>query len=89
LAKYITSATFKYPRDILVSEDKAAKYHVINTAYVSLNKDFKKGMIDVNYSGTTNVSVLLYGNKLLCINVGDSRAVLGSLKTIQESLKIE
>jgi len=42
-------------------------------------------MIDVNYSGTTNVSVFLYGKKLMCANVGDSRAVLGSLKKTREA----
>lgn len=41
----------------------------------------KKTTIDVTFSGTTNVSVFILGNRLLCSNVGDSRAVLGSLKS--------
>lgn len=32
--------------------------------------------IDVYFSGTTCVSVLIVGNKIFCANVGDSRAVL-------------
>ena len=36
---------------------------------------------DTSYSGSTVVSVLLIGQKLVCANVGDSRAILASWKT--------
>lgn len=42
--------------------------------------DLKRRSFDVNYSGTTVISVMISGKKLICANVGDSRAVLGSLK---------
>lgn len=32
--------------------------------------------IDLYFSGSTCVSVLIVGNKVFCANVGDSRAVL-------------
>jgi len=32
--------------------------------------------IDIYFSGSTCVSVLIVGNKVFCANVGDSRAVL-------------
>lgn len=32
--------------------------------------------IDVYFSGSTCVTVLIVGNKIFCANVGDSRAVL-------------
>lgn len=32
--------------------------------------------IDIYFSGSTCVSVLIVGNKIFCANVGDSRAVL-------------
>ena len=41
---------------------------------ISLNSDER---IDSSYSGSTCVSILFTPNKLYCINVGDSRSVLG------------
>ena len=34
------------------------------------------------------MSIFLYGKKIVCANVGDSRAVLGSLKQIEEAKQI-
>lgn len=42
--------------------------------------DLKRRSFDVNFSGSTVVSVMISGKKLVCANVGDSRAVLGSLR---------
>ena len=89
LQKQIASQNLKYDKETLVQDDKRLKYHIINNAYQALNRDLKKTMIDVNYSGTTNVSVFLYGKKLMCANVGDSRAVMGSLKKHKDSAKLE
>lgn len=33
--------------------------------------------IDIYFSGSTCVSILIVGNKVFCANIGDSRAVLG------------
>ena len=41
---------------------------------ISLNSDER---IDSSYSGSTCVSILFTPNKLYCINVGDSRSILG------------
>lgn len=51
--------------------------------------DLKRRSFDVNFSGSTVVSAMISGKKLICANVGDSRAVLGSLKskTLQLSNK--
>ena len=37
----------------------------------------EKRVIDINFSGTTAVSVLLRGSLCLCANAGDSRAIIG------------
>lgn len=37
---------------------------------------YTESNIDIYFSGSTCVSVLIVGNKVFCANVGDSRAVL-------------
>ena len=37
---------------------------------------FESSGLDLYFSGSTCVSVLIVGNKIFCANVGDSRAVL-------------
>ena len=39
----------------------------------------------MNYSGSTVVSVMMTGRTLVCANVGDSRAVMGSLRSRKEA----
>jgi serine/threonine protein phosphatase PrpC len=47
--------------------------------------DLKNRSFDCNYSGSTVVSVMISGKTLVCANVGDSRAVLGSLRSKAEA----
>ncbi len=64
----------------LLSEDKHKKYAVITEGFLKTSFDIRRRSFDVNYSGSTVVTTMITGNKLLCSNVGDSRAILGSLK---------
>jgi serine/threonine protein phosphatase PrpC len=41
---------------------------------------FKNSGINLRFSGSTCVSVLIVGNKVFCANVGDSRATLARRK---------
>lgn len=43
------------------------------------NNELNQSKIDLNFSGTTLITVLTYYNTLYCANVGDSRAVLGRI----------
>lgn len=43
------------------------------------NAELKKSGIEVSFSGSTCVTVLIIGTKLWCANVGDSRAMLARL----------
>ena len=43
---------------------------------------FKSSGINLRFSGSTCVSVLIVGNKVFCANVGDSRAVLARRRDI-------
>lgn len=73
---------------LLVSNERQKKYQMITKAYLQCNRDLNNRSFDVSYSGTTLVSVFLHGRKIVCANVGDSRAVLGSIKKIEEAKKI-
>ena len=52
----------------------------LSKAYTTLNESICASAADTTLSGSTCVSVLLQGRDLYCANVGDSRAVMGSLK---------
>jgi len=56
------------------------KHEVILEAFKMTNRDLYLSNIDIAVSGTTLVSVLIASDFLVCSNVGDSRAIIGSLK---------
>ena len=55
----------------------------IHAGFLNTHKNLvTKRQIDINYSGTTAVSVLIRNKYCICANVGDSRAVIGRLDTV-------
>lgn len=64
----------------MLGNDKQKKHAVITEGFLKTSFDIRRRSFDCNYSGTTVVSVMVSGNSLLCANVGDSRAILGSLR---------
>ena len=52
---------------------------MIQEAFLKTDDDLIDRSFDVNFSGTTAVTVLLAGRQLLCANVGDSRAIVGGM----------
>ena len=46
---------------------------------------YKSSGINLRFSGSTCVSILIVGNKVFCANVGDSRATLARKKEITSS----
>jgi len=57
--------------------DSSEVKNAMTQSYAFVNENlFKNSGIDLNFSGSTCVSVLIVGNKIFCANVGDSRAVL-------------
>ncbi len=63
-------------KKISLSDSKVNK--VIEETFVLLNSRlFNDATMDTNFSGSTCVSVIYSPEKIICANVGDSRAVLG------------
>ena len=60
-----------------VDEERAMKTGLYEGFLMTADEIFKQHFIDITYSGSTAVSVLLKGQRLVCANVGDSRAVIG------------
>lgn len=65
----------------LLSDNIKTRHAVLVEAFKRTNDDIKNRSFDVTFSGTTAVTVLLAGNKLICANVGDSRAIIASYKS--------
>jgi len=55
---------------------KDYKYQIIKHSYAEVSSGLHSTHFDSNFSGTTAVSVFMVGNKIICFNAGDSRAIL-------------
>lgn len=49
---------------------------VLTKAFSETNKEVSNSGTDVRFSGSTCVSVLTFGKRIYCANVGDSRAIV-------------
>ena len=69
-----------YNKDILTNDKNVKKkiYNIIGQTFIKVNeKLISNESINSIFSGTTCVSVIYTPIKLICANIGDSRAVLG------------
>ena len=48
----------------------------LHAAFVEANNEVYKMVSDVRFSGSTCTSIITYGRKVYCANVGDSRTIL-------------
>ncbi|OMJ65126.1 hypothetical protein SteCoe_39170 [Stentor coeruleus] len=65
-------------------EKNLINYSPLHVLEQAINKLYEKLMdsdIDLSYSGSTLVSVLVYGDLVVCANVGDSRAIIANKKS--------
>ena len=83
ITKYLATFFKKNKKmQILKTEDevyqrlKKNDYDIIKRVFKHAEKDINKSSIDANFSGTTCVMVFQIGDKLICANIGDSRAIL-------------
>ena len=84
VTKYFTSF-FKNNKKMNANNNEDEVYYrlkkndsdIIKRAFRHAERDLEKNSdIDANFSGTTCVMVMQVGEKLLCANVGDSRAIM-------------
>jgi serine/threonine protein phosphatase PrpC len=47
-----------------------------NNAFLNTNEELFTGNLDIRFSGSTCVSIMTLGQKLICSNVGDSRGIV-------------
>ena len=66
---------------------KKSNYEILMNIFLDSDKKLGKQKFDVNFSGTTCVLVIQIGTKLICANVGDSRAILIYDKSKDGNLK--
>ena len=67
----------KFPNILAANENFMINNNLALTEAVEQTaKELNEVEFDINFSGTTFVSVLMTGKRLFCANVGDSRAVM-------------
>ena len=61
----------------MLLKDSVARRDILTDAFKKTNTDLVISNIDIIYSGTTAVVIMLVGDTLICSNVGDSRITAG------------
>lgn len=65
-----------------ISEDDIYKaltqknYEIVKNSYLRADHELNRSNFDVNFSGTTAVTAIIIGKKLICANSGDSRGII-------------
>ena len=63
--------------DSIYNRLKKSDYHILRRLFRHAERDLhKKTKIDANFSGTTCVMVAQIGDRFICANIGDSRAIM-------------
>ncbi len=97
ITKYFTSF-FKNNKKMNSNKDEDAVYYrikkkecdIIKRAFRHAERDLEKNTdIDANFSGTTCVMVFQVGERIVCANVGDSRAIMVKENNIIIPLSID
>jgi serine/threonine protein phosphatase PrpC len=64
---------------------KEKNFELIRSTFKNCENDLKNEKFDINLSGSTCVLVFLVGSKVICANVGDSRAIMYTCKIMNDS----
>ena len=77
-------------KDAVYYRLKKGDCHIIKRLFRHAERDLdKKSKIDANFSGTTCVMVLQIGDRILCSNIGDSRAIMVKTGNVVVPLSID
>ena len=57
----------------LLSENSQDRNEIIKRAFIKTDEEMNNRSFDITFSGSTAVTIILEGNRLICANVGDSR----------------
>ena len=68
----------KLTKDLLYQKLTNNNYSLLKKFYNKLQEDLINASFDTHFSGTTMVVIYQIDNKIICSNVGDSRAILVS-----------
>ena len=71
----------------MLSEDKRLRNQVFIEGFTKNDLGLRGERFGFEFSGTTIVTVMVQGNKLVTANAGDSRAVVGSLRDFNYVIK--
>lgn len=64
--------------ETIYSKLKENNYEIIRNSFFLAEDEVSLAKFDVQFSGSTTVIVFVLGNKIICANAGDSRAILVS-----------
>ncbi len=62
---------------------------MIKDAFLKTNEEVRNRSFNTSFSGSTAVTVLLMGDRLVCANVGDSRAIMASYKSPRDIKNVQ
>jgi serine/threonine protein phosphatase PrpC len=57
---------------------KEKEYHMVKNSFLLAENSLMQSRYEVNFSGSTSVVVIVIGDKIICANAGDSRAMMVS-----------
>lgn len=96
VTKYFTAFLKRNKKmNSLKSEDEVYQrlrknnYDILKKAFKYAERDISKSNINAELSGTTCVMVFQIGNKIICANVGDSRAIMVKKNNVIVPLSID
>lgn len=73
----INSDLYKQNLDYIYYQLKKDNYSLIKKAYQEAEKDLNKiKQMDIDFSGTSCIILIQLGDKIICANVGNSRAIM-------------
>jgi serine/threonine protein phosphatase PrpC len=72
--KHVDAGSIK--EDDIYLKLKEDNYKIIKDAFQAAETELKSLYIDVNFSGTTCILVIIINDKIICANCGDSRAIM-------------